>query len=501
MPLWDDLGRAVASEMAGFPYSAPIDALSAYEHQYDRARLVETLSKLLLVGRAEPGASHRSFCSIPFDIVCTTNIEFLLEDAYRASGRYCRPLIDEDQLSVTAKDSAVSLLKVHGDLHHPGRLVITEDDYDGFLARYPLLATHLANLLITRTAVLIGYSADDPDLRQIWHLIGDRLGRLRRTAYAVVVSPHPTEAARFERRGVKVIAIPGTRSRYGRILADLFDELRAYQTDNVVSASQVTEEEPLAELVLPKEALNRLCFLAVPAAGLPFYKDRVFELVRRHGFVPVTADDVLEPGDALAPKVEALINRAELVIADASQSWTLYELQLAFKWLGADRVLAILQQDLTPPTGLQGLRILQRPTLPIQYPDTLLAGIDKWLAGKAAALGLRLVEEPERLLRVREFRAAVVSSVTLLETTLRERLEQKPERFGPSKNMGRLVEGASGAGLISPAEAEEIEEWRRLRNSVVHSSEGVAAKTARAVVNSVLRIVRRLRAEGGQDIA
>lgn len=500
MPLWGDLGQAVAAEMADFPYTGPLDALSAYAHEYSRARLVENLSRSLLVGRAEPGAAHRAFCSIPFDIVCTTNIEFLLEDGYRTLGRYCRPLIDEDQLSVSGKDVAVNLLKLHGDLHHPQRLVITEEDYDGFLTRYPLMATYLANLLITRSAVLIGYSADDPDFRQVWQLIGDRLGPLRRTAYTLMVNPQPTEVARFARRGVKVIALPGARSRYGQILAGLFDELRAYQTDKVVPASQVTEEEQLAELALPREAANRLCLLAVPISSLPFYKDRVFELVRRHQFVPITSDDVLEPGDAVAPKVQGLIERARLVIADVSRPWIEFELRLAVQGLGRDRVLAIVQENLAVPSGLEGLTVIRRPSLPMAEPGPLLTEIDQWLAARAATLAPQLINEPERLLRLREYRAAVVAGMTLLEATLRNQLGEDRERHGPSASISRLIDSAEAAGLVSAEEAQRIEEWRRLRNAVVHSAVGVTAKTARGVVAEILRLVRRLRnARGGHE--
>ena len=40
------------------------------------------------------------------------------------------------------------------------------------------MSTYLANLLISRTALFIGYSLDDPDFRAIWQVVKDRLGRL-----------------------------------------------------------------------------------------------------------------------------------------------------------------------------------------------------------------------------------------------------------------------------------------------------------------------------------
>ena len=209
IPLWSELGQLLASDISDYSFVGALDAVSAFEHEFGRPKLIERLADALLIDHARPGGVHRSFCSIPFDLVCTTNFDFLIERQYDSTPRRCTPLIDEDQLSVVLRDSGVALLKLHGDLHHPDRLVATEEDYDTFLERYPLLATYLANLLITRTAVLVGYSLDDPDCRQVWQVVGKRLGRSRRLAYALMVSAKPPDVAGFERRGVKVISLPG----------------------------------------------------------------------------------------------------------------------------------------------------------------------------------------------------------------------------------------------------------------------------------------------------
>ncbi len=182
------------------------------------------------------------------------------------------------------------LLKLHGDLRHPSRLVVTEADYDGFLTNYPLLATYLANQLITKTAMFIGYSLEDPDFRQIWHIVSSRLGKTRRKAYTIAVNARAADVARYERRGVKVINLPGTREKYGEILAATFRELREYMREKVITFGQVTEEAPLRELSLPRDATTGLCFFSLPLDLLPFYRERVFPVVRDTGFVPVTAD-------------------------------------------------------------------------------------------------------------------------------------------------------------------------------------------------------------------
>src|SRR5687768_4749520 len=66
MPLWDELGRSFASELADYPHSSPIDSISAFSHEFGRARLTERLTDALLVNEAKPGEVHRAFCSIFF---------------------------------------------------------------------------------------------------------------------------------------------------------------------------------------------------------------------------------------------------------------------------------------------------------------------------------------------------------------------------------------------------------------------------------------------------
>ncbi len=207
MPLWSELGEALASQISGYPTNdgRPVEAISAYQHSYGRTRLVQEVRRQIHHGVARPGDAHEAFCRLPFDIVCTTNVDCLLEDGYQSLSRDYHVIVEEDQLSVGVDRRTVTVVKMHGDVNHPHRLVLTEDDFDGYVARNPLLVTYLSNLLITRTALFVGYSLDDPDFRQILALIADRLGALRRQAYALTYSLGPHEVARYQRRNVRCI--------------------------------------------------------------------------------------------------------------------------------------------------------------------------------------------------------------------------------------------------------------------------------------------------------
>jgi hypothetical protein len=398
MPLWAAMSKELTDELSDFSATSVLDGISAYEHKFGRARLIERLLEILLVGDAQPGNTHKEFCTIPFDIVCTTNFDFLLERQYDLTPRYVYPVVDEEQLSINSGNAGTLLLKVHGDLRHPSRLIVTEADYDGFLANYPLLATYLSNQLITKTAVFIGYSLDDPDFRQLWHVVSERLGRTRRMAYTIAVNAHTADIARFERRGVKVTNLPGSRDKYGEVLATTFRELREYMRDNVIAVSKVTEERPLQELLLPRDAATRLCFFSLPLELLPFYRERVFPLVEELGFVPITADDVVSPGDNVSAKLDALIDRAAVMVAELTSSWTMAEYRMAIariKGAEADsahrkslRLIIVVSDTEQVPPSAQGFPTLTRPNKITSDPEGFIADLIGVLRGIATQMGV-----------------------------------------------------------------------------------------------------------------
>lgn len=491
MPLWNDLGKIIGKELGDYEPTNPIDALSAYEYEFKRPKLIEILSKLLLINDARPGEAHKAFCQMQFDIVCTTNFDFLLERQYELTPRLCTPLIDEDQLSVNLSDAGVALLKLHGDLHHPTRLIATETDYDLFLNKYPLLATFVSNLLITRTAVLIGYSLEDPDFRQLWQIVGERLGRNRRTAYVITVGAKRTDVTRFERRGIKVINLVAGKSNYGKVLSDAFEELYQFWQEKVIPASYVKEEQPLQQLSLPPQAPTRLCFFALPISVSSFYRDKVFPIVKEYGFVPVMADDVVSPGGTVFPKIDALIKRAQLFVVDISTQYTLTEFYLAQKNLGASRILIIAQRNTNQlPVEFSNFHILTRPDISSADPVEFLDGIREWFNGASERFETTLTLEPRRLLVASEYRAAVISSITLLENNLRKWLDipsysPKPITF---RNM---LEIARQQELLGKYEVKTILGWLKIRNEVVHGDRKVAKNIAEEIVNGVLEIVER----------
>lgn len=213
MPLWSDVGKYFAKQLH-HDFNNPLDAISSFSHIYGRPKTIEHMRKILHIDGAKPGNVHKKFAYLQFDVIITTNFDLLLEKSFDAINRQYLPIIEEEQLSISPIDPLIQnqitrILKIHGDVNHPTHLVLTEDDYDVYLQNNPIMCTHIANLLVSRTPLFIGYSLDDPDFRAIWQIIGSRLGRLRRTAYTLGVGLSSMDKSRFERRGVKVISLDG----------------------------------------------------------------------------------------------------------------------------------------------------------------------------------------------------------------------------------------------------------------------------------------------------
>ncbi len=510
MPDWKGLGSLLASAIPSYPDSTPLDAISAYAHEYSRVRLVEQLSRILLINVARPGPAHRAFCGLFFSTVCTTNFDFLLEQAYADGRIYCQPILDEDRLSIGSTSSdptyvvstlEVKLLKIHGDLHHPGRLVATEDDFDTFIDRNPLLATYLANLWISKTALFIGYSLDDPDLRSIWQIIADRLGKLRRPAYALAVGASQSDIARFARRGVRVINLPGKVDDYSIILETVFKELREYWSAASIKDGTVTREDARAQLSLPTNVSSRLCLFLIPVELSSFYKDIAYPVALSNGFTPITTDEVFAPGDNTLAKVVTLIERADVLIIDVSSTNTVIEAQMAT--LKQKPVLLIVESDRPLPADQllpfnateRQVALLWRPSKPYQEATSDFATrLGGWFQRIDPAYVQRqeFWQEPKRLLDLGEYRAAIVSAATVLESELRIRTSQGEMEHGrviENISIRQLVTIATAQGIIDKHYSQDVEQLLTLRNQVVHGSSDVNQDAVRYLVQLLYKVL------------
>jgi hypothetical protein len=185
MPDWDVLAQYVG-EYGNIPNNYErIQIFSQFERKFGRIKLIEKIKNELHIDDVEIGKSHQAFVDLPFDTIYTTNFDFLLERAYESANKPYRSLIGEKQLPFHGGPTTTNIIKMHGDLKHQEHLILTQADYEGFIENYPIIATHLSAMLITRTPIFIGYSLNDPDFNSIREIIRSRLGKFEPMSYII----------------------------------------------------------------------------------------------------------------------------------------------------------------------------------------------------------------------------------------------------------------------------------------------------------------------------
>ena len=358
-----------------------------------------------------------------------------------------------------------------------------------------MLSTFLSNLLITKTPLFIGYSLDDNDFRQIWQLINDRLGSLKRQAYTIMVDCSQHEIARFERRNVKVINIKGDKNEYSSILKDVFSELKSYWSEEIFNYTTVTTEDTLSELALPQGTNNRICFFSIPLSLLSFYKKFIFPIAKSYGFVPVTAEDFVSSGDNWTASISAIIERAELVVVDVSTPNTQYELSLALaKDNGKGNVLAISDELTKIPNELLNIQYIKRDYNPLENSDEFIVIFEEWFRNKGEIFKSTLKEEPKKLLLKKEYRAAVISVFTLFEIKLKEYVMNNANIKITKRpfNLNQLLNISVENYLITKDEYYKIREWNMKRNHIVHTNETINHNQAKSIVNEIFKIINKI---------
>ena len=84
VPDWAQLGAELGRDLPDqYGRGEALEVISACEHRYGRTAMTTRVARALQLGRARPGEVHEAFAALPFEDVVTTNIEQLLEDAYR----------------------------------------------------------------------------------------------------------------------------------------------------------------------------------------------------------------------------------------------------------------------------------------------------------------------------------------------------------------------------------------------------------------------------------
>lgn len=464
--------------------SDAVDAISAYAHEHGRTALVERVCQTIRVADAQPAPVHLALCRLPTDYLITTNFDFLLERAFEKVGRTCHPVADEHQLAINNPYTGPVLYKMHGDMHRPDRLVLTEEDFDQYLLRNPFFATVLASLIAQRSTVLIGYSLADPDLRQILTLIRERLGRNRRPIYALEVSPAASKVARFARRDVKMVALPGDRRNPAPTLRRLFDEI--FEALPNEARERLIPRSHDSAIAIRTGRAGPTCFLSAPLAAQADYAEWIGPAAARRGISIVRLEDFTAPGESIFASVDGLIGSVGCAIVDLSSQWTRVELGMVLNRLPPEKILAVVGTESDFQSAPPDLVHLQRPETTedwTQFSDQVV----EWLV---KVLGLDVATPNRGQL---ELIGAVMTSAADFEGAVGDRLGVPP-RY---RSISRLTEEAWRSNLLSDRDRNILRNFVAIRNGLAHgrTEEMAYPQEIWSVVGSVKELTDRFRSQ------
>ncbi len=109
---------------------------------------------------------HQLLASLPVSEAVTTNYDVCFEQAWRDAGR-------DNNFAVLPKTTSDSrrnwLLKLHGSVDDPERIVLSRDDYLRFESDGVALAGLVQAMLLTRHLLFVGYSLSDDNFHRLVH--------------------------------------------------------------------------------------------------------------------------------------------------------------------------------------------------------------------------------------------------------------------------------------------------------------------------------------------
>lgn len=501
MPDWAELTAILAKDAGTAEGTPAIVVAQRYEQRFGRVQLVEAIREALLPEKARPGKAHRAFVPLPFDTIYTTNFDLLLEDSYTELTRPFRSLVGELQLPFHAGQIASSIIKMHGDLRHEEHIIVTQDDYDSFMNRYPVVATHLSAMLITRTPLFLGYSLTDPDFENIRKVVRSRLGVFERMAYIVQFDINEQDVETALDKKLHIISLNtsssmsrdealteflsdiqiqldtkmGARLRDSR--PDIFEEL---DKDVVKKAAQTPSHSSVIETT------SRLCFVMMPFSERfdNIYRLLIAPVVMDNGLTVLRADEMAGPG-FIVEQIRTAVQQSRLCIADltGANPNVLYEVGYA-QAIGKPLVF-IAEEASQLPFDIAHQRVI----LYGQALNTAKPMIQKAIS---IVLSTSRLEEAVRLFDLAEYRGAITAGAVVLEQRLRDALSVRSSGRIAPMSLGKMLHIAIEQKIIANELATELKEVITLRNSSVHSVVEPSKQDAQFVLDVIRKVLQVL---------
>ena len=177
LPSWWDLLAALGEECGVTEakmnqLDSPLDQAELIRRRLPGGRLKKAVGRLL-ENVTVPSLSHVQLAALGCREVVTTNYDSLYEQAANAfadrDGRV--KVLPFEQKKPFQK----WILKMHGDLEHPGEIILSRSDFVGYSAIYGPVGSIVQSLMLTKHLLVVGTSLTDDNFLRLAYEVSNYL--------------------------------------------------------------------------------------------------------------------------------------------------------------------------------------------------------------------------------------------------------------------------------------------------------------------------------------
>lgn len=147
---------------------------------------------------------HRKILKFNPRTIITTNYDNLIERASEEYGEI-RQTISQD-IDIPYRKYNKELIKMHGDFIH-NNFVLKEEDYLNYSNNFKLIENYIKSIIGSKVLLFIGYSFNDPDLKQIFNWVKNIVGEDMRISYLINADSEydENEEQYYKKLGIQII--------------------------------------------------------------------------------------------------------------------------------------------------------------------------------------------------------------------------------------------------------------------------------------------------------
>lgn len=161
----------------------PLKIPQYYFNQRGKNEYKRLMSGIFKYGKTLPITSlHQKLMKFNTSTIITTNYDHLIEQAAEENGEAMQVISSDTDLAY--KNLGKELIKMHGDFEHDN-FVLKEEDYLNYSSNFRLIENYIKSIIGTKIVLFIGYSFNDPDIKQVFKWSKEILKDDMRRAYLI----------------------------------------------------------------------------------------------------------------------------------------------------------------------------------------------------------------------------------------------------------------------------------------------------------------------------